>query len=119
MFSFFVLGPWTHDTNLVDMTSYSHADMSMLKPSGEWEIIGIPSQKHIISYEECCGAVAYADITYYVILQRKPLFYTMTLIGPCVLISFLTVLVFYVPCEEGEKVGLNFGSPRQFINKFC
>ncbi|XP_063710433.1 acetylcholine receptor subunit alpha-like [Symsagittifera roscoffensis] len=100
------LGPWTHDTNLVDMTSFSHADMNMLKKSGEWEIIGIPAQKHIISYEECCGAVAYADVTYYVILQRKPLFYTMTLIGPCVLISFLTVLVFYVPCEEGEKVTL-------------
>ena len=37
-------------------------------------------------------------------LRRKTLFYTVNLIIPCVGISFLTVLVFYLPSDSGEKV---------------
>ena len=39
------------------------------------------------------------------LLPRKTLFYTVNLIIPCVGISFLTVLVFYLPADSGEKVG--------------
>ena len=45
-----------------------------------------------------------ADITFYMKLRRKTLFYTVNLIIPCVGISFLTVLVFYLPSDSGEKV---------------
>jgi hypothetical protein len=34
---------------------------------------------------------------YLQILRRKPLFYTVNLVFPCVGISFLTILVFYLP----------------------
>eukprot|EP00094_Tigriopus_californicus_P003578 TCALIF_03441-PA protein Name:"Similar to nAChRbeta2 Acetylcholine receptor subunit beta-like 2 (Drosophila melanogaster)" AED:0.20 eAED:0.20 QI:178/0.77/0.7/1/0.88/0.8/10/0/416 len=46
------------------------------------------------------------DITFYMTLRRKTLFYTVNLIIPCVGISFLTVLVFYLPSDSGEKVTL-------------
>lgn len=44
------------------------------------------------------------DITFYITIRRKTLFYTVNLILPTVLISFLCVLVFYLPAEAGEKV---------------
>ena len=44
------------------------------------------------------------DITFMMTLRRKTLFYTVNLIIPCVGISFLTVLVFYLPSDSGEKV---------------
>ena len=46
------------------------------------------------------------DITFFMTLRRKTLFYTVNLIIPCVGISFLTVLVFYLPSDSGEKVRL-------------
>nr|CAD7464034.1 unnamed protein product [Timema tahoe] len=46
------------------------------------------------------------DITFNMTMRRKTLFYTVNLIIPCVGITFLTVLVFYLPSDSGEKVTL-------------
>lgn len=37
-------------------------------------------------------------------MRRKTLFYTVNLIIPCVGLTFMTVLVFYLPSDSGEKV---------------
>lgn len=39
-------------------------------------------------------------------MRRKTLFYTVNLIIPCMGISFLTILVFYLPSDSGEKVSV-------------
>lgn len=49
-------------------------------------------------------------------MRRKTLFYTVNLIIPCVGITFLTVLVFYLPSDSGEKVRI-IKSNRQ-INRY-
>ena len=46
----------------------------------------------------------HSDITFNVTMRRKTLFYTVNLIIPCVGITFLTILVFYLPSDSGEKV---------------
>ncbi|KAK3098920.1 hypothetical protein FSP39_024277 [Pinctada imbricata] len=46
------------------------------------------------------------DITFNITMRRKTLFHTVNLIIPCVAISFLTVLVFYLPSDSGEKITL-------------
>ena len=50
--------------------------------------------------------IIFPDITFLMTLRRKTLFYTVNLIIPCVGISFLTVLVFYLPSDSGEKVNI-------------
>ena len=52
----------------------------------------------------CCDE-PYLDITFNITMRRKTLFYTVNLIIPCMGISFLTVLTFYLPSDSGEKVG--------------
>lgn len=50
-------------------------------------------------------------------MRRKTLFYTVNLIIPCVGITFLTVLVFYLPSDSGEKVRI-MKNNKQIFHKF-
>lgn len=58
-----------------------------------------------------------SDITFNITMRRKTLFYTVNLIIPCVGITFLTVLVFYLPSDSGEKarVGNNSFKRKLYI----
>ena len=46
-------------------------------------------------------------MVYKIALKRKSLFYSVNLIIPTFLISFLTVCVFYLPTGDGEKITLS------------
>jgi uncharacterized membrane protein len=39
-------------------------------------------------------------------VKRRPAFYVMNVIIPCIAISCLVLMVFYIPSESGEKVSL-------------
>uniref|UniRef100_A0A8D0G380 Cholinergic receptor nicotinic alpha 4 subunit n=1 Tax=Sphenodon punctatus TaxID=8508 RepID=A0A8D0G380_SPHPU len=98
-------GSWTYDKAKIDLVSmHSHVDQLDYWESGEWVIINAVGNYNIKKYE-CCTEI-YPDITYSFIIRRLPLFYTINLIIPCLLISCLTVLVFYLPSECGEKITL-------------
>lgn len=72
--------------------------------SVEWDIMRVPAVRNEKFYS-CCEE-PYPDIIFNITLRRKTLFYTVNLIIPCVGISFLSVLVFYLPSDSGEKVSL-------------
>ncbi|XP_033009618.1 neuronal acetylcholine receptor subunit alpha-4 isoform X2 [Lacerta agilis] len=98
-------GSWTYDKAKIDLESmHRHVDQLDYWESGEWVIINAVGNYNIKKYE-CCSEI-YPDITYSFIIRRLPLFYTINLIIPCLLISCLTVLVFYLPSECGEKITL-------------
>lgn len=59
-----------------------------------------------VKFYPCC-AEPYPDITFNITLRRRTLFYTLNLIMPCIAISCLTVLVFYLPSDSGEKITLS------------
>ena len=44
------------------------------------------------------------DVQFIMIMRRYPLFYNAFLITPCLLISFLTALVYYLPCASHQKI---------------
>ncbi|CAL8388737.1 unnamed protein product [Arctogadus glacialis] len=93
---------WTYDRTEMDLALISDtASRDDFTPSGEWDIVSLPARKN----EDPLDA-AYLDITYDFIIRRKPLFYTINLIIPCVLITSLAILVFYLPSDCGEKIAL-------------
>merc|ERR1712213_145748 len=118
-------GSWTYDGYQVDLrhqeeecTSYKEhectetnpivnigVDLSEFFMSVEWDILAVPAIRNVKFYT-CCDE-PHLDITFNITMRRKTLFYTVNLIIPCMGISFLTVLVFYLPSDSGEKVSLS------------
>ncbi|XP_004872147.1 neuronal acetylcholine receptor subunit beta-4 isoform X1 [Heterocephalus glaber] len=93
---------WTYDHTEIDMVLMSPtARMDDFTPSGEWDIVALPGRRMVDPLDP-----SYVDITYDFIIRRKPLFYTINLIVPCVLITSLAILVFYLPSDCGEKMTL-------------
>uniref|UniRef100_A0A4W5PZS2 Neuronal acetylcholine receptor subunit alpha-7 n=1 Tax=Hucho hucho TaxID=62062 RepID=A0A4W5PZS2_9TELE len=96
-------GSWTFDGWLLDL-QMQEADLSGYMSNGEWDLLGVPGDRHEIFYE-CCTE-PYSDVTFVVTLRRRTLFYALNLLVPCVLISSLTLLLFILPARSGEKIGL-------------
>ncbi|XP_061569622.1 acetylcholine receptor subunit delta [Cololabis saira] len=89
---------WTVEWIVIDPASFTE--------NGEWEIIHRPAKKN--SYKHIpMESNKHQDITFYLIIKRKPLFYIVNIIIPCVLISFLASLVYYLPADSGEKMTLS------------
>lgn len=84
-----------NDMDKLDLTDY-------LK-SGTWDIIDCPGE--IVTKPDEFGE-SKQMIVFKFVLRRKTLFYTVNLIIPCVLISFVSVCVFALPADAGEKITL-------------
>lgn len=98
-------GSWTYDKAKIDLERLeTTVDLKDYWESGEWAIVNAVGTYNTKKYD-CCYEI-YPDITYFFIIRRLPLFYTINLIIPCLLISCLTVLVFYLPSDCGEKITL-------------
>nr|XP_020657033.1 neuronal acetylcholine receptor subunit beta-3 isoform X1 [Pogona vitticeps] len=97
-------GSWTYDGSMVDLILVDeNVDRTDFFDNGEWEILNAKGMKG----NRKDGLYSYPFITYSFVLRRLPLFYTLFLIIPCLGLSFLTVLVFYLPSDEGEKLSLS------------
>ncbi|XP_039448779.1 acetylcholine receptor subunit alpha-like [Culex pipiens pallens] len=109
-------GSWTYDGFQVDLRHIDEVndtnvvevgvDLSEFYTSVEWDILEVPAVRNEKFYT-CCDE-PYLDITFNITMRRKTLFYTVNLIIPCMGISFLTILVFYLPSDSGEKVSTKY-----------
>lgn len=108
-------GSWTYGGDQIDLvhicsngpevgTIPNGIDLRDFYPSVEWDILEVSAHKKNKHYP-CCPE-PYPDITFNITMKRKTLFHTVNLILPCVAISLLTVLVFYLPSDSGEKITL-------------
>ncbi|XP_058503181.1 neuronal acetylcholine receptor subunit alpha-7-like isoform X1 [Solea solea] len=96
-------GSWTFDGWLLDI-QMKEADVSGYMRNGEWDLLEVPGGRHEVFYD-CC-AEPYPDVTFVVTLRRRTLFYALNLLIPIVLLSSMTLLVFLLPANSGEKISL-------------
>ncbi|XP_007950465.1 acetylcholine receptor subunit beta [Orycteropus afer afer] len=119
---------WQNCTMVFSSYSYDSSEVSLwtgLSPDGQerqeihihegtfiensqWEIIHKPSRLiQPVRDPRGGGERQRQDVTFYLIIRRKPLFYMVNVIAPCVLITLLAIFVFYLPPDAGEKMGLS------------
>ncbi|XP_064267317.1 neuronal acetylcholine receptor subunit alpha-10 isoform X1 [Passer domesticus] len=98
-------GSWTHNGNQIDLRNQlDSGDLTDFVENVEWEVLGMPATRNVITYG-CCSE-PYPDVTFTLLLRRRASFYIFNLLLPCIMVSFLAPLGFYLPADSGEKVSL-------------
>ncbi|XP_077021785.1 acetylcholine receptor subunit epsilon isoform X2 [Tamandua tetradactyla] len=77
---------------LIDTEAYTE--------NGEWAIDFCPG---VILERDSADGPGHTDVIYMLIIRRKPLFYVINIIVPCVLISGLVLLAYFLPAQAGGQ----------------
>ncbi|XP_046387407.1 acetylcholine receptor subunit alpha-like 1 [Ischnura elegans] len=97
------LGSWTYDGDQVDLQlDDTEAEMDLMVPNTQWEIVSMTRKRNVAFYS-CCPE-AYIDVTFTLTLQRRSPTYSALVIVPGIAIVMLTLLVFLLPPDAGEKI---------------
>ncbi|XP_072017479.1 CHRNA7-FAM7A fusion protein-like [Amphiura filiformis] len=100
------MGSWRYDKSRLDMVALDDADthQDVYADNGVWTL----HHTDMFTIEknfECCEH-PYIMLIVEITMKRNPGFYIYNLIAPCILLSIMTVFVFRVPPESGEKISL-------------
>ena len=96
---------WVYGERSANMTvTDAHVDQNYFVKGGEWSLLSTSVtmiSRKIPDFPDTFPAVI-VSLT----LQRDPSYFTLNVIVPCVIITFMAVLVFFLPSESGEKISL-------------
>ncbi|XP_033633525.1 neuronal acetylcholine receptor subunit beta-2-like isoform X1 [Asterias rubens] len=108
-------GLWQHDATEVVVvgadkddhttTSEGGGDETVFNSDGQWDMIEVTVHSNKMEYPDDPGK-QYTDVVYEVLFQRRPLYYLFNLLIPCMFLSLVSLLTFFLPPESGEKVSL-------------
>ena len=72
--------------------------------SEEWTLLGMPVE---VSMSSHAGTTSpYTEVTYTVVIERKPLFFIFNLVLPCIMMVAIGMLTFCLAPGTGEKIPL-------------
>lgn len=103
---FMKFGSWTFETIDLDIfVDNSPLHSKQYVKSAEWDLIGASRTRNVEHY--ACCKYPFSDVTIEFVFRRKPLFYMFNLIVPCMIITGMVLLGFFVPPESGERITLS------------
>lgn len=98
-------GSWIYDGFQVDVTNRSaDVDLTNYVYSGEWDLLNIKVIRNEVRYT-CCKE-HYPDVTFTIVIRRRTLYYLFNIIFPCLWLTILSLLGFWLPPDSGEKITL-------------
>ncbi|XP_046367254.1 neuronal acetylcholine receptor subunit alpha-10-like [Haliotis rufescens] len=100
-------GSWTYDGNKLEVhfnEDKDYIDLTEYVTSNAWTIIDVPAKRNVKFYS-CCPE-PYVDLTFTLIFQRRATLYNYILILPCVLLTSITLILFWIPPESPAKMML-------------
>lgn len=105
-------GSWTYDGFKMDLQllvddgniTPDQIDMSEYVESNSWKILDAPAKRNEQKYS-CCPE-PYVDLAFKLKFQRRSTFYNYILILPCILLTSITLVLFWIPPESPAKLML-------------
>ncbi|XP_072014951.1 neuronal acetylcholine receptor subunit beta-3-like [Amphiura filiformis] len=98
---------WSHDGFQINLEAEKSADASQdsYGRNGVWDLVAFRSRRIVTKYL-CCPA-PYPEVQYRLVFKRHAAFYIYYMVLPCLFLSILSLLVFYLPPDCGEKLTLS------------
>lgn len=87
------------------MNKSTTVDLSNYIKSGEWDLQNVYVQRNV-KYYPCCPDEPFPDVFFYIYIRRRILYYLFNIIFPCVWLSILSLVGFWLPPDSGEKITL-------------
>ncbi|CAH1794858.1 unnamed protein product [Owenia fusiformis] len=106
-------GTWTYGSDMVELTSEPFTgdeavDLRDFVINEEWDLTNATVELDSYSYfwQLSGGDITFSESITYIHIKRRPLYYTVNVLVPCILMSILSVSVFSLPAGSGEKISL-------------
>ncbi|XP_071169771.1 neuronal acetylcholine receptor subunit beta-3-like [Mytilus edulis] len=97
------LGSWAYNGWEINVThSSDKIELQSYIENSEWSLL----DAFITRIEPLYDGVPFPTVKFHLKLKRKPLFYIVNVVFPCLLITFVAVLGFLLPPDSGEKISL-------------
>ena len=104
-----IFASWTFNGFLLDVNVNSEeGDTTNYMKNGEWSLVKLSVNRKLTVYS-CCEE-PYPEIFYRLTIRRRPLFYVFNMVFPCLLITLVAYLGFYLPPGSGEKVNQHWNN---------
>jgi hypothetical protein len=102
----FTFSSWVYVDDELTLTFYDsvpNVDRTSYVPSADWELLSTGANRHFR-----CDDVSFKhyDLTFYIVIRRRPGFYTYVLIVPSLLLSILTPAIFCIPPSRPDRTNL-------------
>ncbi|XP_074416961.1 5-hydroxytryptamine receptor 3A [Larus michahellis] len=97
---------WLHHIRDINLSLWRQPelvkfDRSVFMNQGEWELLYVLSRFQEFSVK---SSDSYAEMKFYVVIRRRPLFYTVSLLLPSIFLMLMDIVGFYLPPNSGERV---------------
>ena len=95
--------PWANYLTTINVTNgLSEMDKSLYEEHGLWTL----KNTHAYRSEREFAKITLPYVVFRMHLVRKAGFFIFNIVAPCILLMWLTILMFWLPVESGEKTGL-------------
>ncbi|KAL8596926.1 hypothetical protein ACOMHN_062296 [Nucella lapillus] len=97
---------WTYDAYALNLLIQGDrvGDTTNYMNSTEWHLLEYLQEREEVVFS-CCPE-PYIFIHNHILIQRRPLFYVFNMVVPCLLITLVALLGFYMPSDSGEKISM-------------
>ncbi|KAK3582644.1 hypothetical protein CHS0354_001690 [Potamilus streckersoni] len=99
-----VMSTWAYTSREISLVLGSEAVLTTyFSENGEWELVSVSGAAESSTRE----SQSFSHLKFILTLRRRPLFHILNTILPVVIMATLIVMVFKLPPESGERIGMS------------